>query len=53
MLVTMDALGLYINIPHDEGLEEMEIGLNKRVNQEVPTDFLVKMMEIILKKQHI
>ena len=49
MLVSMDAIGLYTNIPHEEGLEEMEIGLNKRVKQEVPTDFLVKMMEIILK----
>ena len=49
MLVTMDVIGLYTNIPHDEGLEEIEIGLNKRLNQKVPTDFLVKMMEIILK----
>ena len=50
MLVSMDAIGLYTNIPHEEGLEEMEIGLNKRLNQKVPTDFLVKMMEIILKQ---
>ena len=49
MLVTMDVIGLYTNIPHDEEQEDMEIGLNKRVNQKVPTDFLVKMMEIILK----
>ena len=27
----------------------MEEGLNKRTNQEVPTNFLVKIMEIILK----
>ena len=49
MLVTMDAIGLFTNIPHDEGLEAIEIELNKRLNQEVPTDFLVKLMDIIQK----
>ena len=49
MLFTMDTIGLYTNIPHDEGLEELERELNKRSNQEVPTDFFVKIIEIILK----
>ena len=49
MLVKMDTIGLYTNIPHDDGPEELERELNKRSNQEVPTDFFVKIIEIILK----
>ena len=49
LLVTMDAIGLFTNIVHDEGLDAIETELNKRENQEVTTEFLVKMMEIILK----
>ena len=40
--------GLYTNIPHDEGLQSLEDGLKKRINPEIPTDYLIKLMEIIL-----
>ena len=49
ILVTWDVEGLYNNIPHDEGLQSLEEGLNERNNPEIPTNYLVKLMEIILK----
>ena len=49
ILVTWDVEGLYNNILHEEGLQSLEEGLNERVNPDIPTDFLVKLMEIILK----
>ena len=47
----MDAIGLFTNIKHDEGLDTLKQELNKREKRDVPTDYLVKMMEIILKKK--
>ena len=47
-LATLDVTGLYTNIAHEEGLECVEEQLNQRNNQAVPTDFLVKLMEVIL-----
>ena len=49
VLVTWDVVGLYNNILHEEGLDSMKEGLDERNNPEVPTDFLIKLMEIILK----
>jgi hypothetical protein len=49
MLVTWDVVGLYNNIPHDEGLGSLQEGLDERNNPEIPTDYLIKLMEIILK----
>ena len=49
ILVTWDVEGLYTNIPHEEGLQSLHEGLETRVNPEVPTDFLIKLMDIILK----
>ena len=49
ILVTWDVEGLYNNILHEEGLQSLEESLNERNNPEIPTDYLVKLMEIILK----
>ena len=49
ILFTMDVKGLFTNIPHNEGLMTLEDELEKRENKEVPTNFLIKIMEIILK----
>ena len=48
ILVTWDVTGLYNNILHEEGLESMEQALNSRTNPEIPTDYLVKLMRVIL-----
>ena len=49
ILVTWDVVGLYNNIPHEEGLESLKEGLEQRNTPEIPTDYLVRLMEIILK----
>ena len=49
ILVTLDVSSLYTNIPQDEGLDCIRECLNDRINPEVPTDLIVKMMEIVLK----
>ena len=49
ILVTWDVVGLYNNILHEDGLESLQEGLDSRQNPEIPTDYLVKLMEIILR----
>ena len=49
LLVTLDVMGLYTNIIHDEGLEALEIELDKRTNPQVPTGFIINLMELLLK----
>ena len=45
----MDVSALYTNIPQSEGVECVEEELNKRTNPKVPTGFLTRLLEIILK----
>ena len=53
ILVTIDVVGLYPNIPHDEGLlEAMRKILNKRFNPEIPTDHIVDLAELVLKNNN-
>jgi hypothetical protein len=49
ILVTWDVVGLYNNILHEEGLDSLKESLDTRDNPEVPSDYLVRLMEIILK----
>ena len=49
ILVTIDVVGLFRSIPHDDGLEAMRKILNKRVNSEIPTDHIVDLAELVLK----
>ena len=49
---TLDVESLYTNIPHGEGLESCEFHLNKRDNQKIPTNFLVKLMDFVLKNNN-
>ena len=44
----MDVKSLYTNIIHSEGMGCMKTELNKRENMEVPTDFILKLLHIIL-----
>ena len=45
----MDVSALYTNIPQSEGVECVEEELNKRTNPKVPTGFLTRVLEFILK----
>ena len=49
ILVTWDVEGLYSNILHEEGLQSLREGLDERVNPEIPTEYLLRLMEIILR----
>ena len=52
ILVTIDLVGLYANIPHDEGLEALRRTLNKRSNPAIPTDPTVGLAELVLKNNN-
>ena len=52
ILVTIDVVGLYPNIPHDEGLEALRRTLNKRCNPVIPTDHIVDLAELVLKNNN-
>ena len=45
ILCTIDVVGLYPSIPHDEGLEALRTALNSRENQSVSTDTLVELAD--------
>ena len=53
LIATFDAIGLYTNIKHSEGLTATENMLDKRKNKNVPTSIILKLMEILLKKIYI
>ena len=48
MAATWDVHGLFTNILHHEGLDAMNEALENRETKKVPTDFIVKLMELIL-----
>ena len=52
ILVTLDVVGLYPNIPHDEGLEALRRTLNERSNPVIPTDHIVDLAELVLKNNN-
>ena len=49
ILVTWDVVGLYNNILPEEGLGSLEEALDGRISPEIPTEYLVKLMDVILK----
>ena len=49
ILCTIDAVGLYLNIPHKEGLEAIRKTLDRREDQTISTDSLIVLAECILK----
>ena len=48
ILVCMDVTALYTNIIHEEGLKYLENTLENRPNSDIPTGFIVRLMELIL-----
>ena len=48
--VSIDVVGLYNNIPNDEGLKAFEEALKTREDQSVPTSLLVKLKKLVLTK---
>ena len=48
LLVSMDATALFDNIPNGEGLETLETALDERTDLKVPTNFIKKIMKLVL-----
>ena len=49
MLVTIDAIGAYTNIPQEGGTQCLKEALDERIDQNIPSEFIAKMMELVLK----
>ena len=49
ILCTVDVVGLYPNIPHDEGLSVLRKRLDLRQEKDVTTSTLVELAEVVLK----
>ena len=52
ILVTMDVVGLYPNIPHEGGLKALENALNRREDQSINTTSLMELAELALKNNY-
>ena len=49
ILCTVDVVGLYPNIPHEEGLIAIRKALDTRKGKTISTDSLIKLAEYVLK----
>ena len=48
ILASIDVKALFTNIPTKEGLESLNTALNERTNKEMPTEFLMQLMKLVL-----
>ena len=48
LIATLDVHTIYTNIAHEEGLACMKEQLDKRKDQQIPTDFPIKLMKLVL-----
>ena len=51
-MVTIDVVGLYPHIPHDEGLQSIREALNNRENPEILTEKVVDLAELVLRNNN-
>ena len=49
ILVTIDVSSLYTNIKQEDGIEAMRTALNKRDDKTIPTEYLLQLLELVLK----
>ena len=52
VIFTLDVTSLYTNIPHTDGLAAAEKYFNRRESQEIPTQFLIKLIDFVLKNNN-
>ena len=48
LLVVIDVIGLYTNIPQEEGVACVEEALEERLHSKVPSKYIARLLEIIL-----
>ena len=52
ILITAVVVGLYPNIPHNEGLEVLKKRIDNFYEKSIPTEDLFKMAEFVLKNNY-
>ena len=52
ILITANVVGLYPNIPHNEGLEVLKKRIDNFYEKSIPTEDLFKMAEFVLKNNY-
>ena len=52
IVVTIDTVGLYPHIPHNEGVGAIRKILNMRTNQVIPSDDIVNLAELVLRNNN-
>ena len=52
ILCTVDVVGLYPNIPNDEGLQALRHALDERENKTISTDTLIELSDIVLNNNY-
>ena len=52
ILCTIDVVGLYLNISHEERLASIRKHLDNRKNKELTIDTLVQLVDIVLKNKY-
>ena len=50
ILVSMDVSAVYTNIPQSEGIECVREALNEVKNKKIPTEFIIRLLDITLKE---
>ena len=50
ILVTIDVVSLYTNIPHEDGIEATRKAFDSREDKQLPTEILIKLLELVLKR---
>ena len=49
IIATIDVVGLYTNIPVEEGLDAVKEALEERNDKNVSTEFIIRLLELVLK----
>ena len=52
ILCTIDVVGLYLNIPYEEGLASIRKHSDNRENKQLTTDTLVELADIVLRNNY-
>ena len=48
LIATWDVISLFTIIPQEEGIQATRESLNKRTEQTVPTEFIIRLLEVVL-----
>ena len=48
LLATIDVIGLFTNIPHKDGIEAVRETLQERVEKQVSTEFIIRLLNLIV-----